>query len=190
MKSIKSLVCYHIFVLETKFNPTSLYSIKGNIATVLLILFIGFQLIGIVVNTNIQHHRNREQSCNEEHAKKNHYFKLNINQWTEVKIINKNEILLNGKMFDVKSIQFINDQVVIYGHYDSKEDRLLANAKDVNSKKQALQKTFKIAVMFCDEIVEYCIQKTYSFKNNHTQNLISGLLLMNLPTDYPPPRFV
>ena len=163
---------------------------KGNIATVLLILFSIIQSIGLIYNYNIELHRHNEHSNENLSAKKNQFISLTFKEWSLVRKVNKDEILLNGKMFDVKSITYKQNNVLVYGHFDSKEDQLLSKSRDANSKKNELQKTVKISILYCDELLDYSVKPIYYIVDSKKQFLQSELININLPIEIPPPEFV
>ncbi len=163
---------------------------KGNIATVLLILFSIIQSIGLIYNYNIELHRHNEHSNENFSAKKNQFISLTLKEWSMVRKVNKDEILLNGKMFDVKSITYKQNNVLVYGHFDSKEDQLLSKSRDANSKKNELQKTVKISILYCDELLDYSVKPIYYIVDSKKQFLQSEFINISLPIEIPPPELV
>ena len=163
---------------------------RGNIATVLLILFSIIQSIGLIYNYNIELHRHNQHSNVNFSAKKNQFITLTLKEWSMVRKVNKDEILLNGKMFDVKAISYKHDNVLVYGHFDSKEDQLLSKSREADSKKNELQKTVKISILYCDEILDYSVKPIYYILDSKKQFLQSEFINISLPIEIPPPEFV
>jgi|688.fasta_scaffold846253_2 hypothetical protein len=132
----------------------------------------------------IQHHKIEEKKS----KKQNIYVTLKSTDWAHIEKVNDDEIKIHGKMFDVKSIFIEKGQVVVYGHYDVKEDRLLAQAKDVDSKKNQLKKSTNINVLFCNDIIDFSLDKIGYSQNQNKCRMHSSLLNQFLHIESPPPK--
>lgn len=73
------------------------------------------------------------------------YLTLQKDEWNKaIHFFNKDEIMIHGKMFDIKNITYQkNGDVVLYGHYDHKESKLLSKK---NNSKDELQNKNSISV--------------------------------------------
>ena len=59
-----------------------------------------------------------------------------MDEWNKVERINKYEILIQHKLFDIKSIQKNDNGIVITGHFDTKEDQLQKTANQLDKKSE------------------------------------------------------
>ena len=132
----------------------------------------------------IQHHKIEEKKS----KKQNIYITLTSADFAHLEKVNDDEIKIHGKMFDVKSVFIEKGQVVVYGHYDIKEDRLLAQAKDVDSKKNELKKSSNISVLFCNDIIDFSLDKIGYSQNQNKCRMHSSLLNQFLHIESPPPK--
>lgn len=133
----------------------------------------------------IQYHKIEEKKS----KRKNIYINLTSADWPHIEKVNDDEIKIYGKMFDVKSICIEKGQVVIYGHYDVKEDRLLVQAKDLDSKKNELKKSTNINVLFCNDIIDFSLDKIVYSQNQNKCRMHSSLLNQFLNIESPPPKW-
>jgi len=133
----------------------------------------------------IQNHKRDEKKS----KKKNIYVTLTSADWAHIEKVHADEIKIYGKMFDVKSVFIEKGQVVVYGHYDVKEDRLLAQAKDVDSKKNQLKKSSNVSVLFCNDIIDFSLDKIVYSQNQNTCRLQSSLINQFLHIESPPPKW-
>jgi ribose 5-phosphate isomerase len=53
-----------------------------------------------------------------------------------------------------------------------------------------LQKTVKISILYCDELLDYSVKPIYYIVDSKKQFLQSELININLPIEIPPPEFV
>ena len=102
----------------------------------MLILFISIQGGSLLNHAGLYHHKQVEKNG----SKKNIYLSFSTKDWQQVEKVNDDEIRIHGKMFDLKSIHFIQDSVIVYGHYDKKEDKILAHANELEKKKHEQKK--------------------------------------------------
>lgn len=133
----------------------------------------------------IQNHKRVEKKS----KKQNIYVTLTSTDFAHIEKVNEDEIKIYGKMFDVKSVFIEKGQVVVYGHYDVKEDRLLAQAKDVDSKKNELKKSTNISVLFCNDIIDFSLDKIVYSQNQNKCRMHSSLLNQFLHIESPPPKW-
>ena len=102
----------------------------------------------------------------------------------------KDEILIDGKMFDIKAITFEPNAVVLYGHFDQKEDGLFAKSKDHESRKEGKLKSYKIPLLFVEDFKtpETLVYQPWKMNKYF---IYSDSTLTVLPSaDSPPPKFV
>jgi hypothetical protein len=133
----------------------------------------------------IQYHKIEEKKS----KKQNVYITLTTADFAYIEKVNDDEIKIHGKMFDVKSVFIEKGQVVVYGHYDVKEDRLLVQAKDVDSKKNELKKSTNISVLFCNDIIDFSLDKIVYGQNQNKCRMHSSLLNQFLHIESPPPKW-
>jgi hypothetical protein len=158
---------------------------KRHIAFILLILFGLNQSATWYYAAQIHQHRQAERKSKHRNA----FFAISYSQFQKAKRMAKDEILIDGKMFDIKSITFEHDAVILYGHFDQKEDRLLAKANHHESKKGDKVKSFKIPFLYVEEIEH---QSDFSYLtiessqhilfSDHLRSVLQG-------ADSPPPKF-
>ena len=159
---------------------------KRHIAFILLILFGLNQSATWYYAAQIHQHRQDERKSKHSNA----FFAISYPQFQKAKRITKDEILIDGKMFDIKSITFEYDAVMLYGHFDQKEDRLLAKANHHESKKEDKVKSFKIPFLYVEEIEN---QSDFSYLTiESSQHILFSDHLRSVlqRVDSPPPKFV
>ena len=111
-------------------------------------------------------------------------------QWVD----DKNEIRINGKMFDVKEFHYDNEDLVVTGLFDSEEDALekvvsdLMNAQE--NRHQTASNSFLLSTLFNDfnkiQVTELeLFPKAFDFPEPSYQ-----LLSVSLDKVSPPPRQV
>ncbi|HMT34359.1 MAG TPA: hypothetical protein PKC41_00795 [Chitinophagaceae bacterium] len=153
----------------------------------MLILFISIQGSFILNHLGLQHHKQSEKKA----TKKNIYLSFSTKEWQKVEKVNDEEIRIQGKMFDLKSIQFKQDRVVVYGHYDVKEDKLLANAKALEKKKQEQKKSASNDYHLFFEISNTTILKTSIVLSKKNYYLFSQQYFSQYrDIESPPPQVV
>lgn len=102
----------------------------------MLILFISVQGSFIFNHMRIQHHKVSEKRS----GKANIYLTFTAEEWENVEKEGDDEIEIDDKMFDIKSMHTENGKVTVYGHYDSEEDEMLAEQSDIEKKKSEHKK--------------------------------------------------
>lgn len=139
-------------------------------------------------SAQIHQHRKREHSAQSRH--KNLYHTLSYTQFMQVKRIAKDEIIIEGKMFDVKLIEYSKEGVILFGHFDQEEDGLLAKAKEHESRKENKLKNYKAPLLFIEDFsfsesslsLSLDFEKYYPF-SEQIQSVCQS-------ADSPPPKFV
>jgi hypothetical protein len=88
--------------------------------------------------------------------------------------IKKNkEVLVNGKLFDVKSYTFVNDNIILVGLYDNEEDAL----KD---EYRILLQAKKNKSILLDELILKLIFTYAIIENKPTKNLLANSHIKNI----------
>ena len=159
-----------------------------HIAIVLGVLFGLYQCTALLIHLSIERHRRYEHS--EAKTKQNSYFTISYSQWKQAKKIKDDEILLNGKMFDVKSINFTEESVILYGHFDQKEDTLLAKAKEHNSRNTDEIKSLKVPLLFFEAFNDSDLPFFNVEPSRETHFFAEATFSIFLSFDSPPPQFV
>lgn len=102
----------------------------------------------------------------------------------------KDEILIDGKMFDIKSITFEHDAVILYGHFDKKEDRLLAMSDKAEEKKNQSKKVDGFDFTLFNIITEY---QNLLCKLNYVETrfprINHNIVLQFYDVESPPPKY-
>ncbi|QLH46418.1 MAG: hypothetical protein HWD58_12780 [Bacteroidota bacterium] len=58
--------------------------------------------------------------------KQNVSIRISQTEWTQSVFVKADEIILNGRLFDIRHVQQDAFGVLLYGHYDTKETRLVS----------------------------------------------------------------
>lgn len=159
-----------------------------HIALFLLLLFALNQSATWFNATQIHYHRQQERLNKYPHI--NQILTLTYSQFKKAKKMETDEIMLEGRMFDVKSIQFTHHEVILVGHFDSKEDGLLAKAKEHESKNEKQNKSFKIPLLFIESYEWSYKHPSLVCTVNKHMHYLHQLLSPSIPFDSPPPQFV
>jgi len=121
-------------------------------------------------------------------SKANRVLLLTQAQWDKAEKQGSDEVRLNGKMFDIKSIQQQNGHVLLYGHFDSKEDALLAKARAMDEQQKILKKSGFFAFFFFEELpLMETFRRDYPLAEKKYFSLCSFHSRV-VPVDAPPPR--
>jgi hypothetical protein len=125
---------------------------------------------------------------NERKSKLNYFVTIPQSNWKNIKKIGDDEIEINGDRFDVKFIEFKNHQLILFGHYDKKENEFVKKHTDFEKKKQEQKKTPSFSFLFYQIMenpvinpIKNWISKT---ENRYTENLLEG----NLEGMFIPPK--
>lgn len=111
-----------------------------------------------------------------------------INEWNNLERINKHEILIQHKLFDIKSIQKNDNGIIITGHFDIKEDQLQKTANQLDKKSELNKHSLPFfSFLFFELITEFNfyqqVNKEGSFPITNS-SLCSSLLRI----ESPPPK--
>ena len=162
-----------------------LQSIRSFISCSLIVLFVFAQLMPLVMNICIQQHYAAKLFQN----KKQVQLQFSAKEWASFRLVKKNEVIIHGKMFDVKTVALIEDQVFVTGHYDTKEDKLVKLEKETKRKGIAIEKqlSFFTALFFEEHenynfFKQYISQKYYATKTTQFSD-------KHILADIPPPKF-
>ncbi len=104
------------------------------------------------------------------------------------------EIMVNGRLFDVKRIKKQEDKILITGLYDEKEDELnltllkLLDTRKQSSKQQVIIKILTQQLFIQEFVVRSATQ--YSFRASRFQPFEEKLVKLSMPTLDHPPRLV
>jgi hypothetical protein len=96
-----------------------------------LSLVIGIWILSVVNDAIWISHKKNNQKNN----KQNIELVFSKSQWEQCTKLGAKEILIQGKMFDVYSTFVTDFQVIVKGHFDTKEDLLIAKYKSDQEKK-------------------------------------------------------
>jgi hypothetical protein len=141
-----------------------------------------------MVNKMLMH---QHKQVEKKSKKKNIYLTFSAADWQNIEKINEEEIRIQGKMFDLKSIRFVGNEVVVYGHFDIKEDKLLAHAKDIEKKKQDQKKNnhYDQGLFFENSSVAAIPHHHYLYLLDYPHYLRNYLFQYN-PIESPPPKVI
>jgi hypothetical protein len=109
--------------------------------------------------------------------------------WRQLKKIGRDEIELDGKMFDVKSIQKNESEIKVIGHYDTKEDALVAKC-DSSHKDNSLKKSsFTSLLLFVETMDAFNFFKAKNY-TTYNDSFILAYFGNPLSIESPPPQFM
>lgn len=105
------------------------------------------------------------------------------------------EVLINGKLFDVKSFKTSGTNIVLTGFYDHKEDNLVKHIKDLSQQKNnssgpADQLVVKFS--FCanyKEPITFSIQNNWQIIARKFPVFTEAVSSMSYPAVAPPPKY-
>ncbi len=130
-------------------------------SAILLVLFATVQLLPSLVNFSIRSHHSVMHK-NLGMQKKIVRLQFSVHEWTNVKRVKAHEIEIDGKLFDIRSVEIEGNIVWIKGCYDAKEDRLSALSRDLKKKGTDLEKNkAEIGPLFLEEIINYSFFKEH-----------------------------
>jgi hypothetical protein len=125
---------------------------------------------------------------NEQKRKVNYFVTIPKSNWKTIKKINADEIEINGKRFDVKLIEFKNHQLILFGHYDTRENEIVKQHTDFEKKKQDQNKSASFAFLFYEKIENPILYHPKDWISK-TENLIKETVLKgNVEEWFIPPR--
>lgn len=105
------------------------------------------------------------------------------------------EIQVGGKLFDVKSFKLIGSNIVFTGFFDSKEDKLLRHAREIQQQKSKPDNPLNQSVarfLFLPVFKEpgsFTIQNNWFFILNRFPKYTESLSDMPYPAITPPPKY-
>lgn len=118
------------------------------------------------------------------------YLTLQKEEWQNaIHFFNKDEIVIHGKMFDIKNVAYKkNGDVVLYGHYDHKESKLLSKKSNSSDELQNKNSILVFAFYFFEKITFKSFSKhllTETKKQGYVKNNYKFLFLQKseLPPD-------
>jgi hypothetical protein len=150
-------------------------------------LFLAVQFLPALINQSIILHQNFIAKNIQKH-KNNIVLSFTYQEWQELKKVRADEIEINGKLFDIQSLQKSKDQIVIYGHYDTKEDQLKELSQDLKKKSKQIEKqNVAFSLLFCETPITYSFFNP-QFKSNQPILKPSQLCKLFLQASSPPPK--
>lgn len=149
-------------------------------------LFISIQAVLLLGKWQIIRHKQIEK-----HAKVNRNIWLTFSkeQWQSVEKMNETEIRIAGKMFDIKSQIFQNNQMLVYGHFDTKEDILLLKERDLQKKNRGHTSTTQDLQLFYEEPIAPSFHSPIFGILNHTAFYKASYRFAYCRAEVPPPQF-
>jgi hypothetical protein len=107
---------------------------------------------------------------------------------------NEKEVLINGRLFDVKSIKKVGLTLELTGFFDSKEDNIVKNLQNTeqqknNSHSLLNQLTFNFLFLpNYKETTTFLIQNNWQLIASSFQSYAETVTSMAYPTILPPPK--
>jgi hypothetical protein len=164
-------------------NNYFLHFLKKYISIIFLFLWIFIQGIACMNTLQLWVHKKNEQK-----RKVNYFVTIPKSNWKTIKKINADEIEINGKRFDVKLIEFKNHQLILFGHYDTRENEIVKQHTDFEKKKQDQNKSASFAFLFYEKIENPILYHPKDWISK-TENLIKETVLKgNVEEWFIPPR--
>lgn len=151
----------------------------------MLILFVSMQGSFILNYFGVQKHKETEKKS----RKKNISLSFTTSAWHNVEKVNEDEIRIHGQMFDVKSVQIQENKIIVFGHYDDKEDELIANVKNMEKKKGEHKKNTNIDNTLFFEDVKGSLANIYTVFHDRDYPLLSQIYFFQYhKIENPPPK--
>lgn len=150
-------------------------------SAVLLFLWILIQSNSIIQSIHLIQHKKRELQ-----KKENYKVIINKNEWNSIKQISKNEVEINGKMFDVKSITLINNKLILLGHFDEHEDYLISQQK--TTKEKVIKQSTLFVFLFYQNIESISLFKEKIVVSRIPLKYKETTLMNVMNKDIPPPK--
>lgn len=107
----------------------------------------------------------------------------------------ENEILIDGKLFDVKSLKTSGTNIVVTGFYDNKEDNLVKHIKNLNQQKNDSNDSANqlvVKFLFCPtykESITFSLQNDWQIVARKFPVYTEVISNMAYPTIAPPPKY-
>ncbi len=150
-------------------------------------LFLAVQFLPALINQSIKLHHHYIAKNIQKH-KNNIVLSFTNQEWQELKKVRADEIEINGKLFDIQSLQKSKNRIVIYGHYDTKEDQLKELSQDLKKKSKQIEKqSIAFSLLFCETPITYSFFNL-QFKSNQPILKPSQLCKLFLQASSPPPK--
>ena len=150
-------------------------------------LFLAVQFLPALINQSIKLHHHYIAKNIQKH-KNNIVLSFTNQEWQQLKKVRANEIEINGKLFDIQSLHKSKDQIVIYGHYDTKEDQLISLSKQLKKKSQQTEKQDSaFSILFLESPIHYHFFNP-GFESNQPILNPSQLHTLYLQESSPPPK--
>lgn len=121
-------------------------------------------------------------------SKANRVLVLTQAQWDEAEKVRSDEIRLHGKLFDIKSMHQTKGQVLLYGHFDTKEDGLQATARALDEQNQMLKKSGFFAFFFFEDFPAFLTYRSNFFVKTIPLYAAIDYRTRVVPVEAPPPR--
>ena len=121
--------------------------LKKQVSIIFLFLWILIQGIACMNTLQLWVHKKNEQK-----RKVNYFVTIPESNWKSIKKVNVDEIEINGKRFDVKFVEFKKHELVLFGHYDTRENEIVKQHTDFEKKKQDQKQSDSFAFLFYEKI--------------------------------------
>ncbi|GBL35685.1 hypothetical protein EMGBS15_12800 [Filimonas sp.] len=153
----------------------------------LLVLFALTQIVPSLIHFSIRTHQAMVQiKCPRQQETITLQFSLK--KWIAVKQTKSNEIEIDGKLFDVRSVEIEGNLVSVKGFYDTKEDKLCAISKDLKRKGTDLEKNNAgNSVLYFEEPFHYSFFKALVEPMMY-ETVSHAFFTSFLQKDSPPPK--
>ena len=160
-----------------------MHFLKKQVSIIFLFLWIFIQGIACMNTLQLWVHKKNEQK-----RKVNYFVTIPKSNLRNIKKVNADEIEINGKRFDVKFIEFKNHELILFGHYDTRENEIIKQHTDFEKKKQDQKQSASFAFLFYEKIEnpilfhpKYWITKT---ENQMNETILKG----NIVERFIPPK--
>ena len=155
----------------------------------LLMAFPLFLSIGMFIHQNIIQGQ-REQRLNSENLQT-----INISAEKLVWVKARKEVLINGRLFDVKSFKTSGVDILLSGFYDTKEDKLVGNIQNLNNPKNgATSPVNQVTIKFLffanyKESISFSIQNNWQIINRQFPVYSEAVSTVTYAATAPPPKY-
>ena len=105
------------------------------------------------------------------------------------------EILIDGKLFDVKSFKIVDQKIILTGFYDNKEDKLVKDTGDlVNKKNDSGSSSNQLALKFLfypkyNQLITFSIQNNWHLVARQFPVYSEVISKMTYPAPTQPPKY-
>ncbi|MEZ5046136.1 MAG: hypothetical protein R2831_04010 [Chitinophagaceae bacterium] len=115
---------------------------QHHIAWLLFILIMTSQIVILSLYSALKWHQYAVKN-NLYNAKKYEYIHISKTGWNTLEKIHNKEVIIQGKLFDIKRMYTQNENIVLYGHFDTQEDHLLSLTKNNQHTKDKKKSEYK-----------------------------------------------